>query len=268
MDARTHGGMRSTIMPLSQRYQYDQMYYIKRLQDRFATDTLFSDMKSLHGNACFQVYSYKTGFVACYPQLNTKRDSIGEYIENFVHDFGASEHLSFDGFSSQVGNKTRFYKNLRKYSIEHHVSAPQQPNKTLAECAKREIKRRFYQFMERKRVPKRVWDYPAVWVCETGKLSVSDSWYANGWTAIEIVTVYWLWILRLDEIPIQHWIGWNHHREVVVRLQQGRTVDGILDHHFLRQNYFMRQHTMTNRIRAGHRRVLVVAEEFWWATCW
>ena len=74
------------------------MYNLKRLQGRFATDTFFADMKSLHGNTCCQLYSHKVGFASCYPKLNAKGGSLGETLDDFVHDFGVSDHLTFDGF--------------------------------------------------------------------------------------------------------------------------------------------------------------------------
>ena len=58
----------------------------------------------------------------------------------------------------------------------------------MSEGAISKIKRWFYRIMERKRVLKRVWNYIAIWVSETGKLSVSISRYANGQTRYEIVT--------------------------------------------------------------------------------
>ena len=128
------------------------MYYIKRLQGRFATDTLFAYMKLLHGNTCCQVYSHKSGFTACSSQLNEKGDSLGELIEDFLHEFGAPEHLTFNEFGSQFSKSTRFYKNMRKYSIKHHVSAPRRPNKNPDEGVIREIKRRFYKIKGIKRV--------------------------------------------------------------------------------------------------------------------
>ena len=86
------------------------MYNIKQLRGQFATDTFFSDMKSIHGNACCQVFLHKVGFQACYPKLNAKGESLGEALDDFVHNFGAPEHLTFDGHQPQVGKKTRIYK--------------------------------------------------------------------------------------------------------------------------------------------------------------
>ena len=68
------------------------------------------------------------------------------------------------------------------------MSAPLWPNENIAEGAIREIKRRFYRTMERKRVTKRIWYYLAVWICETSNLSMSSSQYTRGQTDLEIIT--------------------------------------------------------------------------------
>ena len=145
--ATTQRGIWSATLPLTRRYQDDRMYNIKRLDGKFATDTFYADMKSIHGNTYCQVYRHKVGFQACYPKVNAIGDSLGETLDDFVHDFGAPSHLTFDGHQSQVGKKTRFFKGLRKYKIDHHVSAPRQPNENPAEGTIQELKRRFYTTM-------------------------------------------------------------------------------------------------------------------------
>ena len=115
-------------MPLIRRYRYDRIYNPKRLQGSFATNILFADIKSLQANTCCQVYDHKVGFAVCSPNLNARGDSLGETIEHSVHDFGAPEHITFDGFQSQVGNINKFFRNLCKNNIDHHVSAPRHLN--------------------------------------------------------------------------------------------------------------------------------------------
>ena len=43
-----------------------------------------------------------------------KRGSIGETLDDIVHDFGVPENLTFDGFQYQVGKNRKFNKNLRR----------------------------------------------------------------------------------------------------------------------------------------------------------
>ena len=78
MKATTQNLIQSSIIPLSRHYRSDQMYNLKILQGRFATDTFFSDIKSLHANTCCLVYLHEIGFAAFYPNLNVKGFSLGE----------------------------------------------------------------------------------------------------------------------------------------------------------------------------------------------
>ena len=67
LDATTQRGTRYAILPLRRRYRADRVYILKRLNTRFATDTILSDIKSLNHNVCAQVFSYKFGLSAAYP---------------------------------------------------------------------------------------------------------------------------------------------------------------------------------------------------------
>ena len=115
-------------------------------------------------------------------------DSIGYSLLNFAHEFGAPEELIFDGAQSQVGPNTLFMKTLRKLFIKYHVSLPRRPNENPSEGGIRELKKRWYRIMIKKKVPQRLWDFGLVWVCETGNFIVSSSRYADGRSGIEIIT--------------------------------------------------------------------------------
>ena len=143
LEATTQNDVRSEILPISRRYRSDRMYNVKRLRGRFATDTFFTNTRSLHQNTCCQVFSHKNGLVVCFPFDTPSRDNIGNSFLSFIHDYGSPEHLTFDGFSSQVGKHTKFNKALRKYAIDFHVSSPRRPNENPSEGTIREIKRRY-----------------------------------------------------------------------------------------------------------------------------
>ena len=186
--ATTQRSSRSAILPLSRRYRADRMYNLKRLDAKFATDTLYGDVRSLLQNSCAQIYSHKIGFHVCYPMSNAKGVTIGYTLRDFCHDFGVPANLTFDGALAQVGRNTEFMKAIRKYHIEYHVSGPRRPNENPAEGAIREVKKRWYRIMLKKNVHPRLWDFGLVWVCETGNLTVSSSRYAQGRTPIEYIT--------------------------------------------------------------------------------
>ena len=150
IEASTQNGIRSALMPLTRRYRSDRMYNIKRLRGRFATDIFFASIRSLHGNSCTQIYSHKVGFSVCYPLTHANGEQVGRSLGDFVHDFGAPEHLTYDGAMVQVGTKTLFHQNVRRYNIQTHVSAPRRPNENPGEAAIREVKRRMYRIANKK----------------------------------------------------------------------------------------------------------------------
>ena len=117
----TQRGIRSEILPSARRYRADRVFSMRWLNARFATDTLFSDVKSLNQNTCAQVFSHKVGFNATYPMESSTGDSLGYSYRDFSHDFGIPEHLTFDSYSAQVGRNTLFMKTVRKYDTQYHI---------------------------------------------------------------------------------------------------------------------------------------------------
>ena len=66
-------------------------------------------------------------------------------------------------------------RTIRKYHIEFHISEPRRPQQNQAEGGIQEIKIRWYHIMNKKKIPKRLWDYGIIWISETGNLAVSSS---------------------------------------------------------------------------------------------
>jgi hypothetical protein len=200
---------------------------VKRLNGKFATDTLWATVRSLRQNNCAQIYSHKCGFQAAYVMPAATGETVGHSLLDFIHEFGAPEHLTCDGASVQVGSKTLFMQTIRRTRIDTHISEPRRPNESPTEAAIREIKKRWYRIMEKMRVPKRLWDYGLIWVCETGNFVVSSSRYANGRSPLEIITgetpditeyldfTFYDWCMHrtnagLGESSIGRWLGVSH----------------------------------------------------------
>ena len=110
---------------------------------------------------------------------DTKGDTVGNSLLDFIHEFGAPSMLTFDGAKEQFGKNTLFRKTLNKYKIPYHVSSPRRPNENPAEGSIREVKRRWYRIMTKKNVPPRLWDFGLDWTCETGNLTVTSSKYSK-----------------------------------------------------------------------------------------
>jgi hypothetical protein len=116
--ATTQRGLRSAILPIGRRYRADRMFGVKRLKGTFATDTLRSTTKSLRSNVASQIYTHKCGFNAIYHLTRANGEQVGYSLSDFIHEYGAPEHLTFDGAAVQVGSGTRFKDNLRNTTYQ------------------------------------------------------------------------------------------------------------------------------------------------------
>ena len=181
-------GIRSAIMPLSRRYKTDRFYFTKRLMGKFATDTVFFKTKTLHQHIGSQIFTHKCGFKAAYHLSRINGEQVGEALADFVHEYGAPEHLTFDGASVQTGSKTRFQEVVRKSGIDYHVSQPRRPNENPAEQSIREIKKQWYSLQSKTGAHDRLADYGISYICEVSNVTTSSSKYARGRTPLEIIS--------------------------------------------------------------------------------
>ena len=181
-------GTRSAILPIGRRYRADLMYDVKRLNGKFATDTLWGKVNSIRNNKASQIYSHKCGFKAVYHMKTANNENVGQSLKDFIFDYGSPSHLTYDGAAVQVGSKTLFQETVRKADIKCHVSGPRRPNENPAESAIRDVKSRWYRLQAKKKVPDRLWDFGISYICETGNVIATGSRYAKGRTPIEIIT--------------------------------------------------------------------------------
>ena len=183
----TQRGVRSAILPLSRRYRTDRMYNEKKLRgQKVYTDTLFGRVKSISNNTCAQIFANESYFVKAYPM--EKKAQAGQALRQFIRDYGTPEMLTSDGAAEQTGPKTEFVKNVRKYGIDHHISESLRPQQNRAESVIREVKRKWYRRMTKRKVPKRLWDYGIVWICEIMSLTANSAFNLEGRTPLEQLT--------------------------------------------------------------------------------
>ena len=102
--------------------------------------------------------------------MDTKKKA-GKALRLFCQEFGVPEHLTFDGSKEQTGKKTSFMKQIRQHGIDYHISEADLHNQNPVEGVIREIRRKWYRTMIRKRVPQEFWDYGMRWVSETMSLT-------------------------------------------------------------------------------------------------
>ena len=221
----TQKGTRSAILPLSRRYRADRVFERPLLRGQFSTDTMDGRCKSLDGNKFAQVFATKDLFVTAYPMAS--KSSAGEGLRQFIHEYGRPEHLTFDGSREQCGRKTEFMKNVRKYSVDYHITEPDRPNHNFAEGVIREIRKKWFRVMVKRRVPKRLWDYGLRWVCEIQNRTANSARDLHGRCPLEKITgesvdiseyldfgfYDWVWYKEnagLGETKLGRWLGVSH----------------------------------------------------------
>jgi hypothetical protein len=114
-----------------------------------------------------------------------KKSSAGKALQQFVRDYRIPEQLTSDGAREHTKPKTEFMQTVRKYSNEHHVSEPHQPQQNRAESDIREVKQKWFRQTTKQKVPRWLWDYGKVWVCETMSLTANSIFALDGRTPIE-----------------------------------------------------------------------------------
>ena len=79
-------------------------------------------------------------------------------------------------------------KTVRHYGIEHHISEPNMHNQNPVEGVIREIRKKWYRTMIRRRVPRQLWDYGMVWCSEIMSMTYSSAGELTGSIPLEKVT--------------------------------------------------------------------------------
>ena len=95
--ATVQRGTRSAILPISRQYRADRQHTVKRLNGKFATDTILEKSMSLQGKVVSQMYSHKCGFNASYQITKANSEHVGYILNDLVSDYGAPEHFTYDG---------------------------------------------------------------------------------------------------------------------------------------------------------------------------
>ena len=226
INVTTQRGVRSAILPLSRRYRTDRMYNQRRLRgQRFYTDTIIGKYKSLTGNTCAQLFANESFFAKAYPM--ERKSFAGTALRQFIRDYGVPDKLTFDGSAEQVKPKTEFMKQIRHHGVDYHIIEPHRPQQNRAETVIREVKKRWFRQMVKRKVPKRLWDYGMVWACEIMSLTSNTSFLLDGRTPMEQITgetpdiseyldfsfYDWVWYKEnagLGENRLGRWLGVAH----------------------------------------------------------
>ena len=182
----TQNFTRSALLPLSRRYKADRIYSLPRLGGEWYTDTINARCKSLEGNHYAQLFASDKFFATVYPM--EKKEQAGDALRIFCKEFGAPELLRHDGSKEQCKKKTEFQRQVRRHDIVTKVSEPERHNQSPAEGIVREVKRKWFRVMIKKKVPKVFWDYGYRWVCEVMQRTYLRGHRLDGGVPLQNVT--------------------------------------------------------------------------------
>ena len=182
----TQNFLRSATLPLSRRFKADRMFLRPRLQGEWYTDTVFGPVKSRAGNNCGQLFANESYYAVFYPM--DSRSKAGDSLRLFCRNVGIPDFLRFDGAKEMCEKGCEFQRQVRKNDIRTHVSEAYRPNQSPAEGVVREIKKKWYRLMFKKRVPKVFWDYGMCWVCEIQQRTFLRSHRIDGGVPLQKVT--------------------------------------------------------------------------------
>ena len=178
--------MRSAILPLARRYRADRMFIRPQIRGTIYMDTMNGRYKSLDCNKHAQIFSNESFFATAYPMEH--KSSAGQALKQFISGSGIPDKLVCDGAAEQVGKLTEFQSTVQKDAIDLHVTKPHRHNQSKVEGVVREIRKRWFCIMLKKKVPKQLWEYGIKWVCEVMQCTASTSGDLSGRTALEQLT--------------------------------------------------------------------------------
>jgi hypothetical protein len=141
------------------------MFERTQLRGDWSTDTFDGRVKSKDGNRYAQVFANKKYFAAVY--YMDSKGKTGDAFKEFCNEFGVPDKLTFDSSKEQTKGGTTFMKEICKHNVDYHIIEPERPNQNPAEGVIRELRKRWFRIMVKKRVPRKFWDYGIRWVAET-----------------------------------------------------------------------------------------------------
>jgi hypothetical protein len=162
------------------------MFQTKRLAGKWASDTMDGRVKSLDGNQYAQVFSNGGLFAEVYPMA--RKADTGLALKSFIMEFGVPDDLTIDGSKEQNSKGTELMKSCRRNNIRVTRTELEQPNQNPAEGAIREVRRRWFRTMIRKRVPRKLWDYGIRWTTQVMQRTLTQAGGLRGACPLEEVT--------------------------------------------------------------------------------
>ena len=227
------------------------MYERPRIQGVVYTDTMDGQHKTLDRNKYDQVFAMGFHLSAVYP-IESKGYA-GDALKQFIPDFGVPVKIICDGSNEQTKQETTFMEQVRKHHINIHTTKPNRHNQSKVEGVIRELRKNWFCTMQRKRVPRRLWDYGLMWVSEVRVRTSSDAADLKGRTPLEQITRDTVDISRYLDFSFYDW-SWYHDNAALGLTKLGRwlgvahKVGGLMSYWILTVNCTVIARTTVQRV--------------------
>ena len=186
----------------------------------FASDTFFSNVTSLRGNKCVQLFVNRGNYVRPYP-LETKSQAY-DALHKFFLEVGLPNSLLTDGALEL--RKANWGKLCYKHKVTQKSTEPHCPWQNFAEPNGGAIKRAVRRLLRTTNSPVRLWDYCWEYYCAIKCFSATNNIHLQGKTPYEKIhgsmpniTEYiqykwfeWVWyadINQPDDEVLGRWLG-------------------------------------------------------------
>ena len=153
------------------------------IKGKFYTDSMYSKVKSLHGDTGGSMFTNGHGFDLFYPWK--KKSEHPEQLMAFIHDVGVPQVMISDGAPELTDGRTK--EICQEYRIKQKHSVPYSAWQILAEASIREHKRNGRRILRRTNAPPRTWSYALKWSAAIRRLTALDIPQLDGRVAEENV---------------------------------------------------------------------------------
>ena len=147
----------------------------------FASDTFFSNVVSLRGNKCVQLFSNRGNYVMPYP-MATKSEA-PRALHRFFLEVGLPNSILTDGALEL--KKSEWVKLCRRNEVTQKTTEPYCPWQNFAEPNGGAIKRAVRRLMRTTNTPVRLWDYCWEYLCAIKRFTATSNIHLDNKTPHE-----------------------------------------------------------------------------------
>ena len=81
-----------------------------------------SNIKSIEGTTCAQIFTNDKHFVEVYP--TELKAMAGDALQQMGWDYGIMENLTIDGYKEQTAKGSLFMRTMKKNDVKFHITEP------------------------------------------------------------------------------------------------------------------------------------------------